>query len=543
MMQRMHAEEMFMHFLDVHHSPFNKFTLHETFAPTEVTELVLHEMIIHLVALSLACRIVPVPQKWVGSSVALGFDCARVFSRHEERECRRNVCVNIFDWGRSELNTAERHSTLQVKEQSDRTEFWRYYMGGIDRLSWEAARSYLHRFSNDREWQDVTIAIYDFDALSKSDFIGKITVPLADTKGPVEVRLVAPRTSMLGGEGIVSTVSQRFLRPGKSKSRGSSAKKTPTLTYSIEFQPLPKGARLAGLWRLQVIRAANLTACDSWGTSDPFALLTAVSPDGRLFQQQTTVIVRDLCPEWNETFDLPVAHLNSEELRCGLDGVAPFLGDVLTSQAFTYNSEDVGYSETIVSVATSKQFKKNSLVKSSLEAWVSYLDTAAKNITHFSPPEAISRKLYTDRQKINGFPEDASSPCFTRDRQASFDSSDITAVSPATEQYRSEVEEEDFEKLNFEVSPDRSERSVSEMARLEALLPEDQNCNVNDPVQRTLDNIKYHIQTAIPVELAVKSRGSQSDSRQPAYEDSSAGRDCSNESFWRCCSQSCTSKR
>eukprot|EP00960_Hanusia_phi_P012211 356171-Hanusia_phi.AAC.5 len=47
---------------------------------------------------------VPVPQKWIGSSVALGFDACQLPRRDNSlaKEIDK-VIVNIFDWGRSEL--------------------------------------------------------------------------------------------------------------------------------------------------------------------------------------------------------------------------------------------------------------------------------------------------------------------------------------------------------------------------------------------------------------------------------------------------------
>ncbi|CAK0827049.1 unnamed protein product [Prorocentrum cordatum] len=67
--------------------------------------------------------------------------------------------------------------------------FWRYYTGGVDRLAWEAVRSYHHRFGCTAGWKQVTITVYDFDSCSGNDFIGKVTVPLHETEGEVTMRL------------------------------------------------------------------------------------------------------------------------------------------------------------------------------------------------------------------------------------------------------------------------------------------------------------------------------------------------------------------
>merc|ERR1719326_305082 len=104
---------MFMHFLDVHEAPVDQVVLQELRSPMEVAELVSYEVAKRLVKLAFACRRSPVPQKWVGSSVAIGFDCGCLRSRREtDKQIKSSVKVNIFDWGRSELNTIDKHVQL-----------------------------------------------------------------------------------------------------------------------------------------------------------------------------------------------------------------------------------------------------------------------------------------------------------------------------------------------------------------------------------------------------------------------------------------------
>lgn len=380
MMQRMRAGEMFMHFLDVHHSAFNQATLDSEFCPTEASELMLHEIVLRLVALSIALRTSPVPQKWVGSSVALVFDTAKVFLRSDERQCRLCVRVNIFDWGRSEFNVAERHSTLKMKERSDREEFWRYYKGGIDRLSWEAARAYWNRFSNADAWGELTIAIYDFDALSANDFIGKLRVPFRETNGVVHSGLAGQDANSLISAATNSASSIRNFKSflGRNKSQASRASDNrPTISYSMTYERLPTGGRLSGLWRVCILEAKNLPACDTWGTSDPFCVVSATSEDGKqILTHQTNVIARDKNPRWNETFDFPVM-ANCDRLKQGLDAVAPFLGDVVSGPAFAQMEEE------------GKEARHRCL-----DAWVTHLDTATKAAKVVPHPESISNKLY-----------------------------------------------------------------------------------------------------------------------------------------------------
>ena len=75
-----------------------------TLSREEFAEAVLRNMLKQMSDLCRYFEQVPVPQKWIGSSVALGFDVFQLPTRDESglREMIK-VIVNIFDWGRSEL--------------------------------------------------------------------------------------------------------------------------------------------------------------------------------------------------------------------------------------------------------------------------------------------------------------------------------------------------------------------------------------------------------------------------------------------------------
>jgi len=292
MLQRMSGAEIFMHFIDVHQMPKHprgNYSPDEFLTPVELAELVLREIACRLAALAVACRHVPVPQKWIGSSVALAFDCGQLPIRAlpEQRICEM-VKVHVFDWGRSELNTPENHNRLTAQEQKSRSEFWTYYVGGIDRLAWEAARAYWNRFSSTDGWKEVCLTLFDFDSHSENDFIGRVllcplkesperTVPLLDAYGH-EVRA----------------------------SRGGPVA---ALTFSVEFHRLPMGSRLQGAWRVCIVRAQDLPTCNwTYGSTDAFVEMTATCMQRcRRFRQVSSVKANTLQPEWNETLELPQA--------------------------------------------------------------------------------------------------------------------------------------------------------------------------------------------------------------------------------------------
>lgn len=297
MLQRLTAAEIFMHFIDVHQEPADpgEAELQKVLSPIEVVEIVLHEIVRRLAALAIACRKAPVPQKWIGSSVALGFECGKLPERlpGTEAALRKAAHVKIFDWGRSELNTIDKHMTLSPQEQRDRALYWKNYTGGVDRLSWEAARTYQLRFGKKGAWVEVTFTVNDFDSMTANDFIGTAKVRVEETP---------QRTVGIGG--------------------------LATLTYSIAWRALPKGSRLNGVWRVHVVRADKLVSKDislmRHAKSDPFCEVVARAEDGTCFRQVTCVKVRTLDPDWDEFFELPEpAKLG--ELEVALDILDPGL--------------------------------------------------------------------------------------------------------------------------------------------------------------------------------------------------------------------------
>lgn len=292
--------EMFEYLLDVHEEPADPgdAALSERLAPLEVAELVHHEAVQSLVSLAVACRNVRIPQKWVGSSICIAFDCRRLPERKTpEAELRKAVQVNIFDWGRSELNTPEKHEKLTEEEQHDREQFWGYYVGGVDLLAWEAVRAYWHRFGNASSWDKVVAIVYDYDSFSEDDFLGEVELNLNEVVGK------GPQTAKL--------------KTGRSKNFSLSAFSSgeePTITYSVELRHFPAGSRLRDACRICFHSAAKLPIADFRSqSSDPYVTLVARSDDGKLtFHQRTSVIAANLNPTWNETLELPLAMLTNE---------------------------------------------------------------------------------------------------------------------------------------------------------------------------------------------------------------------------------------
>lgn len=303
LLQRLAGHEMLAHLFDVHQTPEDPGAkLNSVLSPEELAELVCSEMVLRLVKLALNCRLVPVPQKWIGSSVALGFDAGETPTRSTPEETiRKSVQVSIFDWGRSELLTVEKHATLTEKEQKDRSQFWGYYVGGIDRLAFEATRFYWHRFSNAGQWKEIRLTMYDFDSATSNDYLGTCTI--------TEIK---PETKK---------VIQLLKNKDQKEAKASASKAT--ITYSLAKREYPAGSRLKSSWRLTIHSASDLPKYDKIllkGTVDAFMEVVAVAEDGKMYQQNTSVKTNTLTPSWEETLEFPIVS-KADQLTDMLNGI------------------------------------------------------------------------------------------------------------------------------------------------------------------------------------------------------------------------------
>ena len=286
----------------------------DRYLPIEVAEIVSHELMSQLIRLSVACHRVKIPQKWIGSSVAVVYDAGFFPDRsassslegnggndderktHQEAAIRSKVICKLLDWGRSELLTAEEYDTMTPGDRKDRNYFWDLYKEGIDRLSYNATRAYYHQFTKSTMYSDVTIRVMDFDSMSPDDYIGKVTIQLPDpynTDTADALKALGESKSYPLGGMIASTFGS-------------------TVSCKIVWcDDFPSDSRLLGMWRITIETATNLPPMDFPKTraSDPYCMVlgnantTALQPQ---FVQKTCIKARTLNPIWNETIDLPV---------------------------------------------------------------------------------------------------------------------------------------------------------------------------------------------------------------------------------------------
>jgi hypothetical protein len=323
MLNSLNGTGVFRYFFDLHmdgdddamNPNANNTVAKDRYLPIEVAEIVSHELMSQLIRLSVACHRVKIPQKWIGSSVALVYDAGFFPDRssspslendgesdnndnntykinHQEAEIRSKVICRIFDWGRSELLTAEEYDSMTPGDQKDRDHFWKLYKEGVDRLSYNATRVYYHQFAKSTMYSDVTIRVMDFDSMSPDDYIGKVTIALPDPYNTDALKALSESKSY-PLEGVISSTF------------GS------TVSCSIVWcDDFPSDSRLLGVWRITIETATNLPPMDfPTKASDPYCMVlgnTTLPDDGQHFVQKTCIKARTLNPVWNETIDLPV---------------------------------------------------------------------------------------------------------------------------------------------------------------------------------------------------------------------------------------------
>lgn len=311
-LQRMPTSEVLTAFVDFRLEPGAAEPGAARLLPVEHGEAAALDVVWQVAQLLRACAELPVPQKWVGSSVAVTADAAGAPLRPapgDSLSVKGNgqfARVHIFDWGRSELNTPDLHKAMLEEERQDRASYWDLYQAGIARLVWEAARVYWNSFCVPR-WSTMRITVFDFDSHTQNDRLGVAKMALPADCGESGV-VVLP---LLTDEG----------KPALGRG-GELA----TITVSLAYAQCPEPSRLAGIWRIQVVSAANLPAGDvslTGKSSDPFAVVALLEDPAdtkaacaaahvRRAQARTSVVESTLDPTWGEVLEFAVARPTAE---------------------------------------------------------------------------------------------------------------------------------------------------------------------------------------------------------------------------------------
>merc|ERR1711963_1129688 len=186
---------------------------------------------------------IPVPQMWIGSSLALACEGEKLPERRRALDvlASRSVPglarVHVFDWGRSELNTEANHAQMSEDEQLMRKWYWDIWQRGAFRVFYESVVLYRRQFTSRLLCPEatVTLDVWDYDTMTENDHIGSATLPLMPTYGPLTLNLQRRRT----GKSLKSTIE-----------------------VEISNLQLPAVSRLSQAWRATVRRVNNLPRMD-----------------------------------------------------------------------------------------------------------------------------------------------------------------------------------------------------------------------------------------------------------------------------------------
>lgn len=152
-LQRLSGMEFWRVFLELSRLDGHSYRKNELY-----TRYVLLTFVVKLTKLVQNLCQIEYPQMWIGSSLGIGYemgateDAVRCIDISAEDKEKRGLFVHrklpepflkLFDWGRSEFNTAANHCRLSSGEKEMRIWQWRCYLQGLVRLLYQSARLFF----------------------------------------------------------------------------------------------------------------------------------------------------------------------------------------------------------------------------------------------------------------------------------------------------------------------------------------------------------------------------------------------------------------
>ena len=288
--QRLPGSEFLDFFLDLSHLELpSDFPLSDSLSPVEYSMLLHLDLIVQLRDILRDALSVPIPQKWLSSSTVVTFDAARAPRRSDVTAAGSGMRVHLLDWGRSELTTPQSWSRMSPWAKADRVKFWTQYRDAMCRLLYEAARMYFCKYASTMHVDSVNLDVFDYDALSKDDFIGRVVIPLADfssTEFGIADLTGKPVKDWRGRHSLL-TVSVR--------------------QYAVD-------GIVNGFYRIRIDRATNLPRMDFLINAFCDGFVRVKSNAGADLGR-TPVCDNCADPEWNAVVDVPIVRLTEEKTK------------------------------------------------------------------------------------------------------------------------------------------------------------------------------------------------------------------------------------
>ncbi|KAJ9458875.1 hypothetical protein DIPPA_70119 [Diplonema papillatum] len=315
-LQRLPASVFFQYFVRMPHEK----VLQKCYSGTEVAALAVRQIVMHLLDIVSAAAATPVPQQWIGSSIALAFDAGKRPERNAHGGHPLVANVKIFDWGRSELASFDMFNVLSSNQQRSRASHWAQWIGGALRLSFEAARFYRRQYCpSGKKWTTVKFEVWSHTKnndittfLSTRTGMGVATIDLSSAPQNEEIELALLPPGVLRGATIIKTVGATV---NTVKRIGLSVSRTQGLgprQMSIRVRingPLkyPAGSNLEERWEVHVISAHDLPKTDVVGWCNPVVTVSMIDGVGARAVQRTNIIRNTREPVWNEVLEFAIA--------------------------------------------------------------------------------------------------------------------------------------------------------------------------------------------------------------------------------------------
>lgn len=217
----------------------------EFLGSAEYAELALLAIVRELAALLRACADVPMPQRWVGSSLSLLVEAGAAPPRSGPVEPQAwvaaRVKLKIFGWNRSRVMSPLAGRFPSLLEQEDNENLWHIYQDSVACVLWEAARLYHHAFCT-QEWGSLRVEVFEA-ATSEDRLLGAVEVNLdgAAAAGRSDAFVLS--------EGMVPTSAAY-----------SPEWKPAAVSVGTSFALCRQVSRFHGLWRVRLDSAVRLPA-------------------------------------------------------------------------------------------------------------------------------------------------------------------------------------------------------------------------------------------------------------------------------------------
>jgi len=262
----------------------------------EYAEIALRTFVHELARLCRSCDEVPVPQKWVQSSLALlmevGVAPPRTGPIAPETWVSSRAKVQILGWSKSRLSVP---SGFSEDEYQDNELPWRIYKHHVGRVLWESTRLYFNRFCSE-EWTQIRFNLYEVCHKGSSALLGSAEGALSTS---------------------ASTSEPRFFHLRRGEEELCLDGQPTTVEAIVRFQQCPAPSNFAGQWQIHLLGHKNLDVGGYAPSASSMYVDVSLGDSScqRVASQRTREVVKTSEGCWDEEFEFPVVENSAASAR------------------------------------------------------------------------------------------------------------------------------------------------------------------------------------------------------------------------------------